>query len=110
MLFFALQLDICSYDQIDLCITQLNDLKLSLVIEYFERAAKLKSTLPSLYKKSEPQLHLEDNILLYYYHGQKLFVQTVTISPLTIFKWSSRDIQNTSTSTSLAIMLVAIYV
>ena len=30
--------------------------------------------LPSLCKRSEPQLHLDDGILLFYHHGQKLFV------------------------------------
>ena len=30
--------------------------------------------LPSLFKKFQPRLHLEDAILLYYHHGRKLFV------------------------------------
>ena len=71
---YSLQLDLCSYDQNDLGIKQLNDPELSLVIDYFESVTKPKSMLPSLFKRYEPQLHLNDGILLYYHHGQKLFV------------------------------------
>ena len=35
--------------------------------------------LPSLFKKYEPQLHLEHDILLYYHHRQKLFVAPADI-------------------------------
>ena len=72
MLFF--QLDLCSYGQNDLCVKQLCDPELSLVIDYFESVTKPKSMLPSLFKRYEPQLHSDDGILLYYHRGQKLFV------------------------------------
>ena len=71
---YSLQLDICSYDQNDLRVKQLNDPELSLVIDYFESVTKPKSMLPSIFKRWEPQLHLDDGILLYYHRGQKLFV------------------------------------
>ena len=46
----------------------------TLFIDYFESIAKPRSMLPSLFKRSEPQLHLDDGILLYYHRGKKLFV------------------------------------
>ena len=71
---YSLQLDLCSYDQNDLRVKQLNDPELSLVIDYFESVTKPKSMLPSLFKRYEPQLHLDYGILFYYRRGQKLFV------------------------------------
>ena len=61
-----MQPDTCSYDQSDLRVKQLNDPESSLVIDYFESVAKPKLLLPSLFKRFEPQLHLDDGILLYY--------------------------------------------
>ena len=71
---YYLLLDLCSYDQNDLRVKQLNDPELSLAIDYFESVTKPKSMLPSLSERYEPQLHLDDGILLYYHRGQKLFV------------------------------------
>ena len=67
---YSVQLNIYSYDQNDLHVKQLNKPELSLVTDYFESAPKPKSMLPSLFKRFEPQLHLEECILLYYYQGQ----------------------------------------
>ena len=53
---YSLQLDLCSYDQNDLRVKQLNDPELSLVIDYFESVTKPKSMLPSLFKRYEPQI------------------------------------------------------
>ena len=63
---YSLQLKICSYDPNDLHLKRLNDPELSIVVDYFESAAKPKSMLPSLFKKFEPQL-------LPYHRRQKLF-------------------------------------
>ena len=71
---YSLQLDICSYDQNDLRVKQLKDPKVSLVIDCFESVTKPKSMLPSLFKRHEPQLHLDHGILLYYHCEKKLFV------------------------------------
>ena len=64
-----MQLDICSYDQNDLRVKQL-----SLVIDYFESVPRAKSVLPLLFKRFEPELHLDDSIFIILSSRTKLFV------------------------------------
>ena len=66
---YSLQLDICSYDQNDLRVKQL-----SLVIDYFESVPRAKSVLPLLFKRFEPELHLDDSIFIILSSRTKLFV------------------------------------
>ena len=49
---YSSQLYLCSYDQNDLGIKQLNDPELSLVIDYFESVTKPKSMLPSMLRST----------------------------------------------------------
>ena len=49
---YSLQLYLCSYDQNDLGVKQLNEPELSLVIDYFESVTKPKSMLPSMLRST----------------------------------------------------------